>query len=62
MQKNTVEIHIIVDKDGVNSIQIVGPTETHPNGHDLYLHIRDLVQDFDRAIQQRIKEGKELNA
>ncbi len=54
------EIHIIVNKEeGVSCVQIVGPTGTHREAHDLYFKILDLVQNFDKTIQDRIKEGNE---
>ncbi len=56
-KKKGAELHIIVNKEeGVSCVQIVGPTSTHPEGHELYFKIMDLVQSLDRAIQERIKE------
>lgn len=54
--KNAV-LHIVLDRDGINCVQIVGPAETHAEGHDLYFKIRDLIQDLDRQIQERLRSS-----
>lgn len=55
-QKNAL-LHIVLDKDGINCVQIVGPIEAHAEGHDLYFKIRDLVQELDRQIQERLNSS-----
>ncbi|MGE5446515.1 MAG: hypothetical protein ACM3SR_18275 [Ignavibacteriales bacterium] len=58
-KRKGAELHIIVNQEeGISCVQIVGPIETHSEGHDLYFRIMDLVQDFDKAIQKRIEEYK----
>ncbi len=52
------ELHIIVDKDGVRSVQIMGPTEVHPDGHDLYFKIRHLIPQLDQEIQRLLKDNE----
>ncbi len=58
MPKN-LELHIIVDEDGIKAIQILGTAEEHPKGHSLYMKIQDLILQFDREIQKRIKNSNE---
>lgn len=53
------EIHVVFDREGVKSTQIIGPAETHPEGHDFFFKIRDLIQDFNKAVETRIKSEKE---
>ena len=53
-----VEIHLVIDIDGLRSVQIIGPPEVHPEGHDLYFSIRDLVLDFDKIIQRRFEQKR----
>ncbi len=55
-QKNAV-LHIVLDRDGIECVQIVGPAETHSKGHDLYFKIRDLVEEFDRQIHERLNNS-----
>lgn len=54
-----IEVQVIVDGDGVKCVRIVGPSQEHASGHDLYFRIRDLIKAFDTAIQERFKEVKE---
>lgn len=56
--RNKPEVYIIIDYTGVRAVQIVGPAETHPKGHDLYFSIQDLVLNFDKEIQKKLKEDK----
>ncbi|MGE5445805.1 MAG: hypothetical protein ACM3SR_14625 [Ignavibacteriales bacterium] len=56
-----VELHIVIDHDGIRGVQIIGPSETHLQGHDLYFNIRDLVLEFDMAVQKRLKEKEDNN-
>ncbi len=53
-----VELHIVLDGDGVRSVQIIGPPEVHPEGHDLYFSIRDLILEFDKIIQKRFEQKR----
>jgi len=58
--KKGVELHVIISPaDGVACVQIVGPTDTHPEGHDLYFRILDLVQEFDKKVQTRIAKSRD---
>ncbi len=62
MRKESPLVHIIIDESGVHSVQIVGPSETHPAGHDIYFQIRDLVLELDKKIQERLKpENHNIN-
>ena len=58
MRDKKVEVHVILDWEGVNCIQIIGAAEVHPEGHDLYMQIRDLVQEFDKAVQKRLRQER----
>lgn len=62
MRHKKAEIHIILDLEGVNCVQIVGPTEIHSEGHNLYMQIRDLVHEFDRAVKERLENKQKVNA
>lgn len=55
-----VELHVVIGRHGVSSVQIIGPPESHHEGHDLYFRIRDLVQEFNKAILERIENDKEV--
>lgn len=55
MREQKAFVHIIVDEQGVDSIQIVGPSESHSQAHDLYFLIRDLVMEFDKGIRERLR-------
>lgn len=55
--RQVIEIQIILDTDGVKCVRIVGPTEGHASGHELYFRIQDLIKTFDTAIQERLKEA-----
>lgn len=57
--KAQVELHIVVDREGVRGVQIIGPSDIHPEGHDLYFSIRDLVIQFDKSVQKRLREREE---
>jgi len=59
MRCKQAEVHIVLDWDGVNCIQILGPAEAHPRGHALYTQIQDLVSEFDEAIRVRLNQQKE---
>lgn len=51
-----MEVHLVVTREGLLKIQIVGPTESHIEGHDLYFSIIDLVRDFEESIKRRFEE------
>jgi hypothetical protein len=53
-----VEIQVVIDGEGVKCVRIVGPSEEHEPGHRLYFQLRDLIDNLDKAIQDRLK-GKE---
>ncbi|MGE5446645.1 MAG: hypothetical protein ACM3SR_18935 [Ignavibacteriales bacterium] len=55
--KTKVELHIVIDREGVRSVQIIGPSEVHPEGHDLYFQIRDLILELDRQLQERFRSS-----
>jgi hypothetical protein len=58
-RKKSTELHIVVNQEeGISCVQIVGPVENHPEGHNFYFKIMDLVQALDKAIQNRIEEYK----
>lgn len=54
-----IEIQIAIDNKGVKCVRIVGPSEEHEPGHKLYLQLRDLIDNLDKAIQTRLKDKKE---
>lgn len=54
MRHKKAEVHIVLDLEGISCVQIAGPTEVHPEGHNLYMQIRDLVQEFDRQVKERL--------
>jgi hypothetical protein len=53
--KAKVELHIVIDKGGVRSVQIIGPSEVHSEGHDMYFKIRHLIPQLDMEIQKVLK-------
>lgn len=53
--KEKVELHIIIDEDGVRGVQIIGPTEVHPEGHDMYFKIRGLISELDYKITRLLE-------
>ncbi len=51
------EIHIILNREeGFSRVQVVGPTENHLEGHDLYFEVIDLIEDFQQAVNNRLGE------
>lgn len=50
--KPKAALHIVVDREGIQKIQIFGPSEVHREGHDMYFKIRHLLPQFDREIQK----------
>lgn len=54
--KTSVELHIVLDSEGVSCVKIMGPPDTHNEHHELYLKIVDLVKEFDKIVQKRMKE------
>lgn len=61
MRDKKVELHIVIDKHGINCVQIVGLPETHPEGHDIYFKIRDLIHKWDSEIQDRLNEAENIS-
>ena len=57
--KHEFELHIIIDETGVQKVQIIGPSEAHPSGHDLYFKIRDLVSGLDEEIRKKLKQKED---
>ncbi|HEX3037276.1 MAG TPA: hypothetical protein VHT73_19500 [Thermodesulfobacteriota bacterium] len=54
-----IELHIVVDEKGIRSVQIIGPPEVHPEGHDMYFKIRHLIPSLNQEIQKAL--GNETN-
>jgi len=52
------EVHIVVDGDGLKSIQIIGTPEAQILGHHLYLTIQNLLPNLDKDIQKALKRNK----
>lgn len=59
MTDKKVELHIVIDKKGVSWVQIVGSSETPQEGRDFYDQILDLVESFDRQVQERLMAKEE---
>jgi len=47
------ELHIVVDDEGVRCVQLVGPVDSHPIAHDIYLRIRDLIARLNADIKKK---------
>jgi hypothetical protein len=58
--KAKVELHIVVDEDGVKGVQIIGPSEVHVEGHHMYFRIRHLIPELDQEIR-RLLQDKQIN-
>jgi len=56
--KTKPEVHIVVDGDGLRSIQIIGNHEAQILGHHLYLTIQNLLPNLDKKIQEALKKNK----
>ena len=54
MRKNT-EIHIVIDFEGIRCVQVVGDSNNHEAGHDLYFKIKDLITDWDSQVKERLQ-------
>jgi len=54
MSENKVELHIVIDKHGINCVQIVGSVKKQDKGHNLYFKINDLIYTLDKDIQKRL--------
>jgi len=54
------ELHIVVDDQGVRSVQLVGPVDSHAIAHDIYLRIRDLIARLNTDIQKELDMEKKL--
>lgn len=55
--KANVEIQVVLDGEGVKCVRIIGSPEEHKEGHDLYFQVRDLIENFDKAVKERLKEN-----
>jgi hypothetical protein len=55
--KEKVEVQIVLDNAGVKCVRIAGSPEEHRIGHDLYFMLRDLIDNFDKAIKERLQEN-----
>jgi len=53
--RNKPELHIVIDQEGVRSIQLIGPVETHSIAHEIYLKIRHLIAELDVEITEELK-------
>ena len=51
-----IELQIVIDKKGVKCVRVVGPSEGHKLGHEMYFRLQDLIDNFDREIQKRLIE------
>jgi len=58
MDRKNFEIHIVLDTEGINCVQIVGSAEKQEEGHCMYFTIRDLVQAFDAEVKKRLKDNE----
>jgi len=38
------------------AVRVVGSSMAHSFGHQLYLRVLDLIEDFDISVKQRFKE------
>ena len=56
MNKPKVELHLIIDSDGIDYIQLVGSAESHDEGQSLYYKLIDVIQAFDKNIQKKLNE------
>jgi len=56
--KTKPEVHIVVDGDGLRSIQIIGNRDAQILGHRLYLTIQNLLPNLDKEIQKALKKNK----
>lgn len=53
-----IELRIVVDWDGVRTVQVVGDSELHHLGHDLYFLIQDLIVNFNQCVKSKIEKEK----
>lgn len=53
-----IELQVVLNANGVKCVRIIGPSEQHVKGNEMYLKIIDLVKNFDEAIRRRLNEGK----
>lgn len=60
--KTKCELHVVIDKTGINRVEIVGPIETHSEGHELYFTLQDLFKKLDYEIQTRLASGNKKEA
>lgn len=56
--KTRAELHIVIDREGVRSVQIIGSPEFHPEGHDLYFKVRHLIPKLNQEIQNLLKSDE----
>jgi len=56
--RQRTELHIVIDQEGIKSVQIVGNAENQNIGHELYLKIHHLIPDFDQKIQRAIRNQR----
>jgi len=61
MGRKNFELHIILDLDGINCVQIVGSADKQEEGHCMYFTIRDLVQAFDAEVKKRLKDNESIS-
>jgi hypothetical protein len=53
---SNVEIQIVIDNEGIKCVRILGSSEEHEAGHKMYFQLFDLIKNFDKAVQARLKE------
>ena len=51
MSKETAQLHIIVDGEGLICVRIVGPPDSHKEIHDLYFRIKCFIEELDVKIK-----------
>lgn len=54
-----IELQVVLNANGVKCVRIIGPSEQHVKGNEMYLKIIDLVKNFDEAIRRRLNPQKE---
>lgn len=49
-------MHLVIDSDGIECIQIVGAAESHDGSQALYYKLLDVIQAFDKEIHKKLNE------
>lgn len=53
--KEKFELHVVIDEEGVRSVQIIGPSEAHQEGHAMYFKLQHLFPELDKQIKEILK-------